>query len=153
VWLETRSIDDSLAWVLPLGLALLYIAQVDPALKRPEGREQRHWLRVIALAIVLLTALVSDRWSGLPVGALALGAIAAGLLLRMRAPLYVGTVVFVLNALNQLVLLNAAFPFIKWMVGIVVGIALIWIAADVERRRDQWLQLTQTWGQDLDNWQ
>lgn len=153
VWLENRSVDDSLAWVLPLGLALLYIAQVDPALQRPAGKEQRHWLRVIALAIMLLTALMTERWAGLPVGAMALGAIAAGLLLRLRAPLYVGTLVFSLNALNQLVLLNAAFPFIKWMVGIVVGIALIWIAADVERRRDQWLQLTQNWGQDLDNWQ
>ncbi|MBE9156345.1 hypothetical protein IQ265_05805 [Nodosilinea sp. LEGE 06152] len=153
VWLETQSIDDSVAWVLPLGLALLYIAQVDPGLKLAERKEQRHWLRAIALALILLTALVTERWAGLPVGALALGAIAAGLLLRMRAPLYVGTLVFALNALNQLVLLNAAFPFIKWVVGIVVGIALIWAAADVERRRGQWLQLTQSWGQDLDQWQ
>jgi hypothetical protein len=153
VWLRNQSIGDSLVWVLPLGLALLYVAQVDPALQRPEGKAQRHWLRVIALAIVLLTALGAQRWTGLPVGALALGAIAAGLLLRIRAFLYVGTVVFALNALNQLVLLNAAFPFIKWVVGIVVGVALIWIAADVERRRDQWLQLTQSWGQDLDGWQ
>ncbi|MBD1876040.1 hypothetical protein H6F75_21385 [Nodosilinea sp. FACHB-131] len=153
VWLENRSIDDSLAWVLPLGLALLYIAQVDPALKRSEGKEQRHWLRLIALALILLTALLTERWAGLPVGAMALGAIAAGLLLRIRALLYVGTVVFALNALNQLVVLNAAFPFIKWVVGILVGVALIWIAADVERRRGQWLQLTQNWGQDLDAWQ
>jgi hypothetical protein len=153
VWLENRSIDDSLAWVLPLGLALLYIAQVDPALKTAEGKENRHWLRMIAIAIILLTALGAKRWTGLPVGAMALGAIAVGLALRIRAPLYVGTVVFVLNALNQLVVLNAAFPFIKWVVGIVAGIALIWIAADVERRRDQWLQLTQLWGQDnLDSW-
>jgi hypothetical protein len=153
VWLENRSIDDSLAWVLPLGLALLYIAQVDPALKRSGGKEQRHWLRLIALALILLTALLTERWAGLPVGAMALGAIAAGLLLRIRALLYVGTVVFALNALNQLVVLNAAFPFIKWVVGILVGVALIWIAADVERRRGQWLQLTQSWGQDLDAWQ
>ncbi|WP_035985157.1 hypothetical protein [Leptolyngbya sp. KIOST-1] len=153
VWLTARAIDDALAWVLPLGLALLYIAQVDPTLALPPQKEQRHWLRLIALALVLFTALVVERWAGLPVGSVALVAIAAGLLLRMRAPLYVGTLVFALNALNQLVLLNAAFPFVKWVVGIVVGIALIWVAADVERRRDQWLQLTQTWSQDLDGWQ
>ncbi|NJL48868.1 MAG: hypothetical protein HC929_17105, partial [Leptolyngbyaceae cyanobacterium SM2_5_2] len=64
-----------------------------------------------------------------------------------------GTLVFALNALNQLILLNSAYPFIKWVVGIVVGIGLIWIAADFERRRTQWLQLTQTWLQDLDGWQ
>jgi hypothetical protein len=153
VWLETQALDDGLAWVLPLGLALIYFAQVDPGLKLAERKEQRHWLRAIALALILLTALLSNRWTGLPVGALALGAIAAGLLLRVRAPLYVGTAVFGLNALNQLVLLNAAFPFLKWVVGILLGIALIWIAADVERRRDQWLQISQTWGQDLDQWQ
>lgn len=153
VGLETRAIDDSLAWVLPLGLALLYIAQMDPALKLAERKEQCHWLRMIAVALILLTALITERWAGLPVGAMALAAIAIGLVLRMRAPLYVGTLVFALNALNQLVLLNAAFPFIKWVVGIVVGIALIWAAADVERRRGQWLQLTQSWSQDLDGWQ
>jgi hypothetical protein len=153
VWLDTYAIGDRLAWVLPLGLVLIYIAQVDPALKLADRREQRHWLRVVALAIILLTALGTERWTGLPVGAMALGAIAAGLLLRTRAWLYVGTAIFLLNAFNQLVLLNAAFPFIKWIVGILVGVMLIWTAADVERRRDQWLQLTQRWGQDLDNWQ
>ncbi|MBD2108741.1 hypothetical protein [Nodosilinea sp. FACHB-13] len=153
IWLERAAIRDGLAWLLPLGLLLLYVAQLDPALQRPEGKEQRHWLRMIALALILFTALITERWTGLPTGAMALGAIAAGLLLRIRALLYVGTVVFVLNALNQLVVLNAAFPFIKWVAGILVGIALIWIAADVERRRGQWLQLTQNWGQDLDAWQ
>ncbi|HZG38518.1 MAG TPA: hypothetical protein VEZ50_07530 [Nodosilinea sp.] len=155
VWigLERAAIRDSLAWLLPLGLVLLSIAQLDPVLQRPEGKEPRHWLRVMALALVLFTALVTERWTGLPAGAIALGAIAAGLVLRIRALLYVGTLVFALNALNQLVLLNAAFPFIKWVVGIGVGVALIWIAADVERRRDQWVQLTQNWGQDLNNWQ
>ncbi|MBE9138893.1 hypothetical protein IQ254_17125 [Nodosilinea sp. LEGE 07088] len=152
-WLDTHALRDSLAWVLPLGLVLIYIAQVDPAFKNPERKEQRHWLRGVASAIILLTALGAERWTGLPVGAMALGAIAAGLLLRTRAWLYVGTGIFLLNAFNQLVLLNAAFPFIKWIVGILVGIMLIWTAADVERRRDQWLQLTQRWGQDLDNWQ
>ncbi|MGB5972637.1 MAG: hypothetical protein WBG38_04925 [Nodosilinea sp.] len=153
VWLDAHAVYDRFAGVLPLGLAMLYIAQVDPALKSSEGKQNRHWLRVIALAIVLFTALGTQRWEGLPVGAMALGAIAAGLMLRVRASLYVGTAVFTLNAFNQLVLLNATLPFLKWVVGIVVGVALIWIAADVERRRDQWLQLTQSWGQDLDRWQ
>ncbi|MBD0268504.1 MAG: hypothetical protein ICV77_09435, partial [Cyanobacteria bacterium Co-bin8] len=69
-----------------------------------------------------------------------------------RAFLYIGTVIFGFNAINQLVLLNATYPFIKWVIGILVGVALIWIAADFERRRDQWLILTQGWVQELDRW-
>ncbi len=153
VWLGQQTIQDTLAFVLPLGLAILYIAQVDPSLSRPNAKGARHWLRLIAAGVILFTALFSDRWTGLPVGALALGAIAAGLCFRTRAFLYAGTAVFVLNALNQLILLNADYPFIKWVVGILVGIALIWVAADFERRRDQWLMLTQNWLQDLDGWQ
>jgi len=153
VWLEQQTIQDTLAFVLPLGIALLYIAQVDPYLSRPDSRGSRHWLRLIATGVILLTALFTDRWTGLPVGIMALGAIAAGLFFRTRAFLYAGTVVFVLNALNQLILLNAEYPFIKWVVGILVGVALIWIAADFERRRGQWLMLTQNWMQDLSGWQ
>ena len=153
VWLEQQNMQDTLAFVLPLGIALLYIAQVDPHLSRPDSRGSRHWLRLIAISVILLTALFTDRWTGLPVGIMALGAIAAGLFFRTRAFLYSGTAVFVLNALNQLILLNAEYPFIKWIAGILVGIALIWIAADFERRRDQWLMLTQNWMQDLDGWQ
>ncbi|MBD2258001.1 hypothetical protein [Pseudanabaena sp. FACHB-2040] len=151
-WLWERSISDGLAQVGPCGLALLYAAQVDPALQSDEHREARHWFRVMGLGIILVVALFSERWTGLPVGVGSLGAIALGLLLRTRAFLYIGTVIFGLNAINQLVLLNATYPFIKWVIGIVVGVALIWIAADFERRRDQWLILTQGWVQELDRW-
>jgi hypothetical protein len=153
VWLEEQGIQDSLAFVLPLGLALLYLAQVDPHLSQPAVKGTRHWLRLLAVSMILLTALGSQRWTGWPVGLMGLGAIAAGLGLRTRAFLYGGTGVFILNALNQLIVLNATYPFIKWVVGILVGIGLIWIAADFERRRDQWLSLTQTWTQDLNGWQ
>ncbi len=82
-----------------------------------------------------------------------MGVLAAGLVFRIRAFLYVGTLVFALNILNQLVLLNATYPFMKWLLGIAVGFSLIWIAADFERCRTQWLQLTQSWLQDLEGWQ
>ena len=124
VWLEQQSIQDTLAFVLPFGMALLYIAQVDPFLSNANAKGSRHWLRLIAAGIILLTALFTDRWTGLPVGVMALGAVAAGLFFRTRAFLYMGTVVFILNALNQLILLNAEYPFIKWVVGILVGVAL-----------------------------
>ena len=41
----------------------------------------------------------------------------------------------------------------RWVLGLAVGVALIWVAADFERRRSQWLQITQTWLDNLDGWQ
>jgi hypothetical protein len=108
---------------------------------------------VAAVAVVLFPALGTARWTGWPLGIISLGILGIGLFLRIRAFLYVGTLVFALNALNQLVLLNTAYPFIKWVIGIAVGVALIWLAADFERRRAQWLQMTQDWLQELDDWQ
>ena len=153
LWLEQQSIRDEVIWMLPLGLTMLYVAQVDPTVRQDEAKTFRHWLRVAAVGVVLLPALGSDRWGGWPVGGLSLGILVAGLVLRIRAFLYVGTLVFALNALNQLVLLNAAYPFLKWVIGIAVGIVLIWVAADFERRRSQWRQITQSWLETLDDWQ
>jgi hypothetical protein len=108
---------------------------------------------VAAISLGLVTALMLPRWTGWPVGVLSLGLLSAGLFLQIRAFLYVGTLVFTLNALNQLVLLNAVYPLMKWVLGLAVGVALIWVAADFERRRSQWLQITQTWLDNLDGWQ
>lgn len=153
LWLDQRAIQDPVLNLLSLSLALLYVAQLDPVLRSETGKTARHWLRVAAISLVLVTALVLPRWAGGPVGAISLGLLAAGLLLRIRAFLYVGTLVFALNALNQLVLLNAVYPLMKWVLGIAVGVALIWVAADFERRRSQWLHITQTWLDNLDGWQ
>lgn len=153
LWLDQQLIQDEMLWRLPLGLAMIYIAQVDPAVRQDDAKTFRHWLRVAAVGLVLLPALGSARWMGWPLGAISLGLLVAGLFLRIRAFLYVGTLIFALNTLNQLVLLNAAYPFLKWVIGIAVGVGLIWVAADFERRRSQWLQITQSWMQDLDKWQ
>ncbi|NJO09559.1 MAG: hypothetical protein HC873_07750 [Leptolyngbyaceae cyanobacterium SL_1_1] len=152
-WLFDRSIGEGLYYLLLLGGLLLYIAQVDPYLSLPAHKSQRHWLRVVGLGIILLYSLLAEPWSGLPVAIFSLGALLLGLGLRIRAFLYTGTVIFVLNALNQLVLLNGEYPLIKWILGLVAGIALISIAADFERRREQWINLAQDWRGSLARWQ
>ncbi len=152
-WLDQFNVQDVVIAVLPVGLALLYGVQVDPFIRQPEQKNARHWLRLIATGLILFTALVTDGWTGLPAGIMALGAIVIGLILRTRAFLYVGTIVFVVNAINQLVLLNPTYPFMKWIVGILVGTVLIWIAADFERRREQWVAFAQTWLQNLSTWE
>lgn len=151
--LEIYAISDQLAYVLPLGLAGLYAAQLDPGLESAENQAGRHWLRLFSLAIILFVALFSERWTGLPVGIVSLLVIALGLWLKVRAYLFTATLVFALNGLNQLIWLNSEYPLMKWVLGFVVGIGLIWVAANFERRRQQWSDLTQTWFQQLQTWE
>ncbi|ASC72859.1 hypothetical protein XM38_038190 [Halomicronema hongdechloris C2206] len=153
VWLMQQAIDDPVSVAAPLGLWLLYVAQVDPGLRQSQRRRQRHWLRLITTWAVLLLALISPGWRGLPVGILSLAITGLGLGLRVRAFLYGGTVIFGLNAIQQLLWLNANYPFLKWILGIAIGMGLIWLAADFERRRHQWQALAQGWRQELSQWE
>ena len=152
-WLLDLDLTDGLVYVTPWGLSLLYIAQIDPTLKQPEKRQLRHTLRLAGLLLIQLTALLSDRWTGIPVGMISLLTSTVGLMLKIRALLYVGSAIFVLNAFNQLVILNAVYPFMKWVVGILAGFSLIWIAATFETRREQLASLVRDWVSELATWE
>ncbi|MDY6803317.1 MAG: DUF2157 domain-containing protein [Cyanobacteriota bacterium] len=144
---------NSLIYVTPPALSLLYFAQVEPNLKLPENRGQRHYLRIIASGIICVVALFDDGWTGIIPGVISIVTIFAGLGLRVRAFLYVGTATFLLNAFVQLVILSSIYSFLKWAIGLVVGIILIWIAATFETRREQIAALLQNWIGELENWE
>ncbi|WP_346290622.1 hypothetical protein [Sphaerothrix gracilis] len=152
-WLIENIVSQGIYYVLLWGGSLLYVAQVDPLWQLPAHKSQRHWLRVLGLGTILLYCLLFEPWTGLPVAVVSLVSLLVGLGLRVRAFLYVGTIIFVLNVLNQLILLNAEYPLVKWMIGIVAGIGLIWVAADFERRREQWISLAHNWRSGLNHWQ
>lgn len=140
---------------LPLVGSLLYVAQVDPGLQEASGRQGRHWLRLVSLGTWLLVVLVEthgQRWTGFwPVGlGLALGLL--GLALRVRAYLFVGTLAFGLGILRQGWLLVTTDALLLWATGILLGLLLIWTAANLERRREEvgsrlsaWLGQLQSW--------
>lgn len=142
-------------YALPLAGSLLYVAQVDPGLQEASGRQGRHWLRLVSLGTWLLVVLVEthgQRWTGFwPVGlGLALGLL--GLALRVRAYLFVGTLAFGLGILRQGWLLVTAYSLLFWATGILLGLLLIWTAANFERRREEvgsrlsaWLGQLQSW--------
>lgn len=138
--------------------SLLYAAQVDPMLQG--ARQQRHWLRSFAVGMLSLTLLYQAE---LEVGTTALlvslltlagamGLIGLGLGLRTRAFLYVGTATFVIRTLRLLWLFIDSYALLLWAVGIVIGLALIWIAATFEARRSQVGQLLQYWLSEFDRW-
>lgn len=140
---------------LPLVGSLLYVAQVDPGLQETNGRRGRHWLRLVSLGTWLLVVLVEthgQRWTGFwPVGlGLALGLL--GLALRVRAYLFVGTLAFGLGILRQGWLLVTTDALLLWATGILLGLLLIWTAANLEGRREEvgsrlsaWLGQLQSW--------
>ena len=139
-------------YVTPLGLSLLYITQFDRSLKLPAEKPLRHTLRMLATALICGIPLLTQQSHGLIAGSFSLVAIAAGLALRVRAFLFVGTAVFLINVFYQLVVLIFDYPLIKWAIGLAFGIVFIWIAATFETRRDRISAFVQHWVVQLQSW-
>jgi hypothetical protein len=165
-WAVLRVVNEqgwlNFLWLsLVVGGTLLYVAQIDPALQTQSAREQRHFLRSIATGLVCLTALyqaeVDTGGTAIGVGLatliLSIGLIFAGLLLRVRAYLYIGTATFVLRILRWLWLFINNYSLLLWAVGIVLGLIFIWIAATFEARRNQVNAIVQYWSTELEQWE
>lgn len=139
-----------MGYVLPVSLFCLYIAQVDPDLKHPEQKENRSVLRFGATGAICVVSLFTANW--LVTGFISILAF-AGLIFRIRAYLYVGTTGFLLNAIYQMVVLIYQHSQIKWALGLLVGIGLIWIAATFENSRQRMITLFQQALAELETWE
>lgn len=139
-----------------LGVSLLYIAQIDPGLRSPAEREKRHLLRSLAVGLFCLTAIYEAEtsiWIALLTLVLSVGLILAGLALRIRAFLYVGTATLVIEVVRQVMLLIDQYSPLLWAVLIVLGLILIWIAGTFEARRTQVNAFVQYWVNELESWE
>ncbi|MEM8641487.1 MAG: hypothetical protein AAGG51_22130 [Cyanobacteria bacterium P01_G01_bin.54] len=138
-----------------IGVSLLYFAQIEPHLQAATVRNQRHLVRSFATGLICLSALVeSDAqflW-GLAAAGFFLALILLGLLLRVRAFAYMGTLFFGLKVMRQLWFFVADQSFLLWAIGIVFGLLLIWIAATFEARRSQVTALLSYWLDELQSW-
>jgi hypothetical protein len=159
-WLNQTGATESLWYAALFSASLLYVTQIDPALRSPNERDKRHLLRSLATALVCLTAFYQAEVGivgappllpGILSIAIALGFVLAGLLLRIRAFLFVGTAVFMIQVLRQVArFASESLPL--WSMGIVLGIAFIWIAATFEARRTQISTLMNYWSIELEAW-
>ncbi len=147
----------SQVWGVSLvGLSLLFVAQIDPALRSPSRREIRHLLRCFAVGLISVTVLYESDphfWGGLLAIALSLGLVVMGLLLRVRAFLYLGTLTFIAKVVRIIWIFIADESLVLWGLGIAVGLLLIWVAATFEARRSQVTALLQYWMGELEQWQ
>jgi hypothetical protein len=147
------STDDIFIFTLPISCSLLYFSQVEPSLKLEQNRDLRHGLRVLGTGILSGTSLATSEGNGVVPGILNLIIIFVGLGLRIRAFLYIGTAIFLINIVNQLIILNSVYSFIKWIIVFILGVILIWIAANFETRREQLITLWNNWVAELQTWE
>ena len=151
-WFGEMGLSQPEWYFTPLGLSFLYVAQFDRTFKLPAQKPLRHNLRILATALICGIPLLTQQSNGLVAGAFSLVAIAAGLALRVRAFLFVGTGIFIINVFYQLVVLIFDYPLIKWAIGLAFGILFIWIAATFETRRDRISAFVQHWVVQLQLW-
>jgi len=156
------NITQPLWYAAIAGGSMLYLAQVDPELHTQERYEQRHWVRSLATALICLTGFyqaeigiigLSPFVAGFVAITIEFSFILLGIIQRVRAFLYVGTLTFIMQILWQLWRFIRDYSLLLWLVGIVVGLILIWVAATFEARRTQANALLQHWVSELEDWQ
>ncbi|WP_392534267.1 DUF2157 domain-containing protein [Nostoc sp. C117] len=152
-WFNELHLTDALWYVTPIGLSLLYIAQVDSQLRLPESKIARHSLRLVGSGLICGWAIFFDQNTPWIPGIFSLIAIFAGLALRVRAFLYIGTATFLITTIYQSVIFSLQYSFLKWVVGLLVGILLIYIAANFETRRAQITSLIRSTIDEFQSWQ
>jgi hypothetical protein len=152
-WFSDLRLTDGLWYVTVIGLSLLYIAQIDPLLRLSEYKAARHSLRMLGTGLICGWAIIFNQDTALIPGIFSLIAIFAGLALRIRAFLYIGTATFLITSIYQLIIFSLRYPFLKWVVGLFVGIALISIAANFETRRAQISSLLRNTNDEFHQWE
>ena len=135
------------------GLSILYFTWVEPTLKTPSSHTLRHYIRVLGAVVICVVPLLTHHTGGLLPAGISLIAIFAGLILRVRAFLYVGTAVFLLNAIYQLLILSFTYSLLKWVIGLIAGLTFIIVAASFETRRTQVSILLSHWADSLKTWE
>lgn len=149
-------IFDLLIYISAIGFSGLYFAQVEPNLQSISSRSTRHALRsFLSAAMGLIAFLYSfgNTTIALSIWGLSFAFIIAGLGLRVRAYLFMGTLTFILLVLTQAVILVAKYSFLMWALGIFAGIGFIFVAANFEVRRDRILALFRNVAIELETWQ
>jgi hypothetical protein len=152
-WFFDLRLTDALWYVTPIGLSLLYAAQFDPYFKQQQTKTSRHILRTLASSLICAWAILFHQDTAWIPGIFSLIAIFAGLGLRVRAFLYVGTATFFITSIYQLVIFSLRYSFVKWIVSLVVGILMISIAANFETRREQLNSLLRNTSDGFQGWE
>ncbi|MEL4894554.1 hypothetical protein [Crocosphaera sp. Alani8] len=134
-------------------LSLLFLIMIEPYCQREEGKKTRHFIRLIATATLSSVYIIFYRETAIIPGVIGLILIAVGLGIRTRAFLFIGTITFLATVFDQLVIVSFTYPLLKWMVGLLLGLMFIWIAASFENRRNQISSIMNHWIEEFATWE
>ncbi|MDJ0598762.1 MAG: hypothetical protein QNJ37_07995 [Crocosphaera sp.] len=135
-----------------LCLSLLLIIIIEPYCQREEGKSLRHSIRLLATGILCTVSLLFYRETGIIPGLIGLILVVTGLGLKTRGFLFTGTITFLITVFYQLVIVSFSYPLLKWIVGLLLGLMFIWIAASFENRRTQMSTIINHWMQEFEAW-
>jgi hypothetical protein len=141
-------LTSPLWYAILLGVSILAAVQWDPYWQN--SKQNRHYGRIGGSCTIAIAALLWHQpW--LPIG-IGLAIAALGLVLRVRAWLYVGTATLILTLSYQLLLLITEYPITKWAIGLLAGVLIITLAANFERRKEQIERALQHWLDRFQEW-
>jgi len=140
-------LTSPLWYATSIGLSILAAFQWDPYW---HSKQNRHYGRILGSSIIAITAILWHQpWLPIVIG---LAIASVGIVVRVRAWLYVGTIAFILTNTYQLLILVTEYPITKWAIGLLAGVLIITLAANFERRKAQiaralrhWLDRFQEW--------
>lgn len=151
--IQEFQLDNPFWFSLLIGLPILYVATVDPALRHPQNRANRHWLRLFGSSIIGVASFFHYPEIGLTPTVIGLIFVFGGIALQVRAFLFVGTVALILTGIDQAIAFSQTYAFAKWAITLILGLILIAIAASFESRRDQITATLQNWRTRLREWE
>ncbi|MDJ0731327.1 MAG: hypothetical protein QNJ33_15180 [Crocosphaera sp.] len=136
-----------------LCFSLLLLIVIEPYCQGEERKSIRHSLRLLATVILGTVSFLFYRETGIIPGFIGLFFIAIGLGLKTRAFLFTGTITFTITVFYQLVIVSFTYPLLKWIVGLLLGLMFIWIAASFENRRTQMSTIINHWMEEFSTWE
>ncbi len=133
-------------WLIPAALSVLLAARINrDSLSADQINSIRYGalvtIYVSSTADIFLNGVTDSPWLPIILAALAVGGVAAGLMLRIRAFLFLGTAFLLLSMLTMIwsASVNLKWTWLWYVTGIGFGILIIYTVAMFERKREQML--------------
>lgn len=143
-------------WLIPAALSVLLASRIN---RDSLSAEQRSSIRYGALVVIyvsstadiFLNGVDDSPWLPIVLAVLSVGGVIAGLMLRVRAFLFLGTAFLVLSMLTMIwsASVNLHWTWLWYVMGIALGLFILYSFAMFERRRQEILRFVEQ----LKQWQ
>lgn len=143
-------------WLIPAGLSVLVAAHLNRTRLTPEQLSAIHYASMIAIYVastadIFIAGVASEPLLPLVLAGLSVAGVLAGILLRIRSFLMLGTA-FLLLALGTMIRYaaeNFGWTWLWYVAGIITGVLILTLFALLEKKREKMLSLLD----DLKQWQ